>query len=367
MTRFASRREKTCKTLTKLGLDGLLVTNFENVTYLTGFTGDDSYLLLMKKGSVLISDSRYAEQLESECPDLEVSIRNQGVTMLDDVSRVLGQAKLKTLGIEARSMTVEAHAGMMQKLSSLTLQNTIGVVEEQRMIKDAEEIAETRRAVWFAERAFAAVTSTMRPEQTEREVAHSLESTIRQLGGKGCSFEPIVAVGPRAALPHARAGDKKIGDAPFVLIDWGATATHYKSDLTRVLLTGKIPPKLERIYRVVLQAQQAAIAAVRPGALGKEVDAVARSIITEAGFGRNFGHGLGHGLGINIHEDPRLSSISETTLKPGMIITIEPGIYLPGFGGVRIEDDVLVTKTGCEVLTSVPKSWEEAVCQLAPR
>jgi Xaa-Pro aminopeptidase len=170
-----------------------------------------------------------------------------------------------------------------------------------------------------------------------------------------------VAVGPRAALPHARPGDARIGSAEFVLIDWGATARLYKSDLTRVLVTARISPKLERVYGLVLTAQRRAIEAIRPGVTGREVDAVARGIIADAGFGKYFGHGLGHGVGLDIHEAPRLSVANDSPLKAGMVVTVEPGIYLPGWGGVRIEDDVLVSRAGHRVLTDCPKELEDAV------
>jgi Xaa-Pro aminopeptidase len=222
-------------------------------------------------------------------------------------------------------------------------------------------VGELRRAIWIAERAFGVLRASLRPERTEKEVADELENQTRLYGGKGCSFPPIVAVGPRAALPHARPTAAKIGDDGFVLVDWGADAGPYKSDLTRVLVTGKISPKLERIYRVVLTAQERAIEAIRPGRTCHEVDHVARGVIAKAGFAKQFGHGLGHGIGLDIHEAPRLAAKVGLKLEPGMVVTVEPGIYLPGWGGVRIEDDVLVTNDGAEVLTSVAKQWEEAI------
>ena len=227
------------------------------------------------------------------------------------------------------------------------------------MVKDREEVAEIRRAIDQAERAFTVLRASLRPEQTEKEVADNLEHQMRLFGAKRASFESIVAVGPRAALPHARPTSQRIGASDFVLVDWGADSL-YKSDLTRVLVTGKIPPKLERIYGVVLKAQLRGIEAIRPGISCEEVDSAARKVIEDAGFGRNYGHGLGHGIGLDIHEGPRLGQGQKNILQPGMVVTVEPGIYLPGWGGVRIEDDVLVTKTGHEVLTSLPKQWSDA-------
>ena len=361
MNRFQTRRAQLLKLIKRAGADALLVTNFTNVTYLTGFTGDDSYLLLVGKDAILISDPRYTTQLEEECPDLRLEIRPPGKTMLEGVVGVVSAARPSRLGVEGDSMPVSLFDQLGGKLPKVTLRPTAGLVEELRVVKDKDEIAEICLAARYAEKGFAVLRATLRPERTEKEVADDLEHQMRLLGAKGCSFPPIVAVGARAALPHARPTEQRIGDADFVLVDWGATARQYKSDLTRVLVTGKIAPKLERMYKVVLNAQKRAIAAVRPGVSGRDVDAVARGIIGDAGFGRYFGHGLGHGLGLDVHEAPRLAATSEQILRPGMVVTVEPGVYLPGYGGVRIEDDVLVTKNGCELLTNVPKEFDEIV------
>jgi Xaa-Pro aminopeptidase len=360
MSRFAARRDKLRKSFRTAGVDALLITNFTNVTYLTGFSGDDSYLLVTGKDEVVISDPRYTTQLEQECPGLDASIRPPGVGMVERVAEIAASAKISKLGIEASSMSVALRDQIAARLPKVELAATHDLVEKLRIIKDKDEVADIRRAIWIAERAFGVLRASLRPERTEKEVADELENQTRLYGGKCCSFPPIVAVGPRAALPHARPTDALIGADGFVLVDWGAFAGHYCSDLTRVLVTGKISPKLERIYRVVLSAQEQAIAAIRPGRTGHDVDQVARSIISKAGFGKQFGHGLGHGIGLEIHEAPRLAAKIDLKLEPGMVVTVEPGIYLPGFGGVRIEDDVLVTKDGGEVLTTVPKQWEDA-------
>jgi len=361
MSRYAARREKLRRSFRKAGIDALLITNFTNVTYLTGFTGDDSYLLVLAKGEVLVSDPRYTTQLEQECPGLEASIRPPGLGMVDGVANVVQAGKVSKLGIEGSSMTVGLRDQIAAAAPKTALVSTADLVENLRVIKDKDEISEIRRAIWIAERAFGVLKASLRPERTEKEVADELENQTRLYGAKACSFPPIVAVGARAALPHARPTDQKIGADDFVLVDWGADAGPYKSDLTRVLVTGKIPPKLERIYRVVLSAQEQAIAAIRSGISCHEVDLVARTIIAKAGYAKNFGHGLGHGIGLDIHEAPRLAAKQQTVLEPGMVVTVEPGIYLPGFGGVRIEDDVLVTKGGCEVLTTLGKQWEDAL------
>ncbi|NIL98367.1 MAG: M24 family metallopeptidase [Planctomycetales bacterium] len=354
------RCNKLRRSIKREGAHALLVTNFTNVTYLTGFSGDDSYLLVRPDGETLLSDPRYQVQLQEECPDLDCEIRAQGVSMLKSIAQVTRSAKIGRLGIEAGSLTVALQAAIATALPQVELVPCNGLVENLRLIKDRQEIKALRTAAGLAERAFAVIRSSLRADQTERAIAHQLEHQIRLFGGNGCSFPPIVAAGARAALPHASATSQPIDSAGFVLIDWGADEPGgYKSDLTRVLVTGKISPKLERIYQVVLKAQQRAIAAIRPGAKAADVDAVARDTIGKAGFGKYFGHGLGHGLGLDIHEAPRLASNSEVVLQPGMVVTVEPGVYLPGFGGVRIEDDVLITRQGHDVLTSTPKAWDE--------
>jgi len=359
--RHSERRERLRRAIAKAEAEALLITDFSNVTYLTGFTGDDAYLLLGPRGEIILSDPRYTTQLEEECPGVDLHIRRPGVNMVQAVTKVLRKARLGRLAIEGDSMTVGLKERILANCPGLQMVTTSGLVERLRRIKDKEEIAQIRQAIWYAEKAFAVTRASLRAEQTEKQVADALENEMRGFGAKGCAFPSIVAVGARAALPHATPGTRTIGSADFVLFDWGADGGLYRSDLTRVLVTGRISPKLERIYRVVLTAQLKAIAAIRPGAELKKVDRVARQWIAKAGFGRHFGHGLGHGIGLQVHEAPRLAADAQGVLKPGMVVTVEPGIYLPGWGGVRIEDDVLVTRTGHEVLTTAPKQWEDVV------
>lgn len=358
---MSDRRQKLRRQLKTEGLDGLLVTNFINVTYLTGFTGDDSFLLLTARDDILISDPRYTTQLEEECPGLALHIRTPGTPMTAATAAAVEQAKVKRLGIEADSMTVGQRAALAAAAPQVELVPTSGWVEELRLIKDKEEIARTRRACDLARRCFEVVRAKMTPELTEQQVSNELEYQARQFGAKRMSFESIVAVGPRAALPHARPTGRRIGESDFTLIDWGVNEGLYMSDLTRVLATDKISPKLRKLYGVVLKAQLAGIDAIRPGATCAEVDGAARSVIEEAGYGKQFGHGLGHGVGLEIHEAPRLAQGQTRELKPGMIVTVEPGVYLPGWGGVRIEDDVLVTGDGHEILTAVPKELDACI------
>ena len=360
--RYPARLQRLRAEVRKQGLAALLVTNEANVRYLTGFTGDSTYLLLSQEHAILISDSRYTTQISEECASLEVVIRPHTVKMHEATARVIKKAKLGQVGFESGVVTVEMFELWQQETPLTDFVSCSGWIEDLRMIKDADEISEIRTAVRMAEKGFATLRATLRPDLTELEVAHDLEHAMRKFGSPGVSFPPIVGVGPRGALPHGRPTAMRISAADSVLIDWGANSPGgYKSDLTRVLVTGKVSAKLEKVYGVVLTAQRLAIAAIRPGVKGCEVDAVARQHITEAGFGKFFGHSLGHGIGIDIHEGPRLAAISETVLKPGMVVTVEPGIYLPNVLGVRIEDDILVTKDGCEVLTSVPKELDQMI------
>lgn len=358
--RFAGRRKKLLAKLRAEKLDALLVTNETNVTYLTGFTGDSSFLLLGRDVEILISDTRYSVQIKEECPGLAMYERDSSEKIIDSTVKVLAKHKPKRVGFESDTATHALWSQLQEKAEGVEWVPTEELVLQLRQVKDAGEIAEIRQAVEQAERAFGLLVASLHPDMTEKQASFELEDAIRRFGGEGVAFHSIVAVGDRAALPHYRPASRRIGEADFVLIDWGALSSGgYRSDLTRVVATGKIRPKLERVYGVVLSAQKAAIAKMGPGVPCKEVDAVARNAIDEAGFGKNFGHGLGHGIGLEIHEEPRMSPISESVLEPGMVVTVEPGIYLSGWGGVRIEDDVLITRDGCEVLTSVPKELDE--------
>lgn len=360
--RYATRRQKLLAEVRKKRLESILVTNETNVRYLTGFTGDSTYLLLGPKLSLLISDSRYTTQIAEECSGLDLFTRPHTLKMHEAVGNVTNKAKLTKLGFEPGTVTVETLEQWKEQLKTVEFVPCSGLVEDLRMVKDAGELAEIRLAIRLAEKGFATLRATIRPDSTELEVAHDLEHAMRKFGSPGVSFPPIVGVGPRGALPHGRPSTARISDADSVLVDWGAVSPGgYRSDLTRVLVTGKVSAKLEKVYRVVLNAQRLGIEAIRPGAKCSDVDAVARQHIDQAGFGKYFGHSLGHGIGLNIHEGPRLAAVSEQILEPGMIVTVEPGIYIPDVLGVRIEDDILVTKDGCEVLTSVPKEFEEAI------
>jgi len=364
MDRFLARREKVRETLKADEIEALLVSAPTNVSYLTGFSGDSSVLAVGRKRDLIISDGRFTTQLQQECPGLEASIRVPGQEMNAAIAQVVRAMGWRRMGLEATSWTIADYEALKAALPAETLAGVGGRVESLRQIKDEGEIEAIREAIRCAERAFAMLRAGLRDGESEKDVADSLEGYLRRCGATAASFPPIVAVGVRSALPHARPGmETLIGQDDFVLIDWGATGRPYKSDLTRVLVTGKVTPKFEAIYRTVLSAQERGIAAIRPGVKAHDVDAEARSVIEEAGFGRFFHHGLGHGLGMDIHEAPRIRKESNVLLEPGMVFTVEPGIYLPDWGGIRIEDDVLVTPDGCEVLSHVPNSLESVLLE----
>jgi Xaa-Pro aminopeptidase len=358
---YADRRKKLLKLLNAASIPAILVTNPTNVTYLTGFTGDDSFLLLTAGKAIILSDARFEVQLQEECPDLTCEIRYPPTNMLELLEQVLTATKCKKVGFESNYFTFEQHTRYTERFTQVEFVPTSGLPEQLREIKDKAEVEAIRKAIYVAERAFKVIRATIRPERTEKEIGDELDFQIRTFGGTCSSFPAIIGVGARAALPHGRPSNKRIEEADFVLIDWGARAGQYISDLTRVLVTGKISPKLARLYGVVLNAQLAAIEAIKPGVPMKEVDAAARNVIAKAGFAKEFNHSLGHGIGMHVHEAPRLAMEQERPLQAGMVVTVEPGIYFPGWGGIRLEDDILVTKTGHEVLSSVPKNFEDAV------
>ena len=362
MDRYHARRDRLRATLKADGVDALFVTAATNVSYLTGFSGDSSVLLLGRARDLIVSDGRFTTQLSQECPDLEAHIRLPGQEMNAALAQIMGAMGIGRAALEATSWTIADFEGLREAAPTLAFVGLKGRVEALRQIKDETEIAAIRQSIRYAERAFAMLVAGLRDGESEKDVADTLEGYLRRCGATGASFPPIVAVGVRSALPHARpTSTTRIGQDDFVLVDWGATGHPYKSDLTRVLVTGNVTTTFETVYRTVLTAQERGIAAIRPGVKAHDVDAEARSVIEEAGFGRFFDHGLGHGLGMDIHEAPRLRKGSGTTLEPGMVITVEPGVYLPDWGGIRIEDDVLVTPNGCEVLSHVAKSLD-SVC-----
>jgi len=364
MENFSVRRNRIRRVIEKQRLDALLITNPLNLRYLTGFTGGSGCLLIQPDGDMILSDPRFTIQIEEECPDLAAIIRPRSESTSKTLAKLLGRTPGK-LGIEAETVTIAQKERLLQHISHWETIPTKNTVEELRQTKDRYELARIRQAVDIADRAFQYVRSQLQPSMSEIDICNMLEHQMRLLGAENRSFPSIIGAGARAALPHATPSKQTFLGQSHLLFDWGAVVNGYMSDLTRVLILtpqnkstqGK---KLRTVYETVLTAQEAAIAAIKPGKTCEEIDAIARNIITEAGFGKHFGHGLGHAIGLQVHENPRLAPGDKTVLKAGMVVTVEPGIYLKGWGGVRIEDDVLVIKTGCEVLSSnVPKTFDE--------
>ncbi len=361
---YHQRRRRLRQALKLSGMESALITDGTNVTWLTGFTGDSSYLLVLPRAELLISDSRYEMQLDEECPDLNREIRTSRINLPEFTVEVLRKAKPARLALEAHKLSKSAFDRFVDGLPATSMIAATDLVEPLRAIKDKSEIATIVESIRIAERAFTVIRNQIVATQTELQIAHNLEHQIRQFGGTGCAFDPIVGVGTRGALPHGRPSVATVEQAPFLLIDWGAQFNGYASDLTRILVTGKISPKLRKLYNVVLNAQQSAIRLIRPGARYQDIDQAARGLITDAGFGKQFGHGLGHGFGLQIHETPFISPAADGVLQAGMVITVEPGVYLPDWGGIRIEDDVLVTPDGHQVLTSLPREIDECVVEM---
>jgi Xaa-Pro aminopeptidase len=321
-------------------------------------------LLVSPGGSLLVSDGRYTQQIEEECKGLVTYIRPPSIRVTAAAADALKKLGWRDVGFESSHLTVAEWQAFKEMLPSVNWKPCEGAVEKLRVCKDPSEVAEIREAIAMAERAFRRFRSSLRPADTEKRLSDRMEMLLRDEGGKCSSFPTIVAVGERAALPHCPPSQRTLAEAELVLVDWGASGRFYKSDLTRVLATRRISPKLEQVYEVVLRAQTRAINKIRPGIQAQEVDAEARGALEEAGFGDFFSHATGHGIGLDIHEAPRLGPQIETILEAGMVVTVEPGVYLPDWGGVRLEDDVLITPDGCAVLTSVPKDLRLAMIDL---
>lgn len=341
--------------LPELGIDGLLVSQPQNRAYLSGFTGSAGVLLVSPTHSLIATDFRYYEQVGRQCPQFElVRIKSK---LEEALPQLMETAGVSRLGFESDYVTVAGLEGWKEAAPGAEWLPTRQVVQGLRAIKDEGEVAALRRAIALTDEALAAALADARPGMTELDLAWSIESTMRTHGAHGVAFELIVAGGPNGALPHARPGDVPLRAGEPIVIDIGAEVDGYHGDLTRTVCFGQPndPERFWQIYNTVLAAQAAAEAGIRPGLTAIAADALARDVIAEAGYGELFGHGLGHGVGLEIHEAPLLSRTSTATVQPGMLITIEPGIYVPGWGGVRIEDIVLITENGAEVLSAAPK------------
>jgi Xaa-Pro aminopeptidase len=366
-TQLSGRQTKVRRRLNTLGLDTLVVTNPANIRYLSNHVGSSGVLVITAADSHLLVDSRYREavrllqQTPSACPNL--TIWDVPGSYEDAMLECLADLGATVTGFEAAHVSVSRHDTWRRIAERrgvpVTFTATERVVEEARVIKDASEIATLRDAAARLTPVADAVFRAVRPGQSERAVAAVLEAALRDAGFERPSFDTIVASGPNSALPHYRAGDRILSAGDLVVLDFGGVLDGYCSDLTRTVSVGPPSPDARRLYDAVHAAQQAAIEVVRPGVESVEVDSAARSILQARGLGEAFGHGTGHGLGLDVHEEPRVSrpraDLPSVRLEPGMVFTIEPGAYLPGFGGVRIEDDVLVTDAGYELLTAVSR------------
>jgi Xaa-Pro aminopeptidase len=334
-------------------LDALLVSGLPNIRYLSGFTGDNALLLVTRDKAVLFTDPRFDIQASQET---SCAVRIAKGPLVIDVAAAIKRLKLQKVGFEPGRMTVQVLKGVGDRLPmGASLEAVDGWVERLRMLKSREEIARVRRSVETNSKAFEQAVRRVRPGMTESELAAELEYRMRRLGAEKPSFDTIVAGGARSALPHAQPTAAKLENGHLVVVDMGATQDGYCSDMTRMLFLGEPGAKVKRTYRAVLEAQLAAIDHVRAGAVANKVDAAARRVLKGYGLDRAFVHSTGHGLGLEIHEPPRIGKKDKTRLEAGMTITIEPGVYLEGFGGIRIEDTVVVTESGCEILTPTPK------------
>jgi Xaa-Pro aminopeptidase len=361
MTGTSSKKiEKLKSDIQNNDLDGVIIFSSQNRRYYSGFSGSNGWLLISPKhGQHIFTDGRYYEQALKESPHFKLNrLRSEdGKDIVTGFIRFMKEHfHTGRLGYEGNTLTVKQYQKLIAELPNILLEPTDDLISSLRVIKEPEEIEEIKKAVYQAETAFKQIEEKIKPGISERELGAELEYRMKLAGAKKTSFEPIVASGVNSSFPHARPSDKILVEGDPVTFDWGAeTDKGYCSDMTRTLFIGKPDDTMLEVYRVVLDSQLAVLDKIGQGMTTGQADEIARKIITDAGYGEYFSHGLGHGLGIAVHEAPTVRNEDNTVLEPGMVVTVEPGIYIPGKGGVRIEDLVLITKDGCEVLTSLPK------------
>jgi Xaa-Pro aminopeptidase len=351
MSEYFQRRQRVLRDLSENKADVLVVSGLPNIRYLSGFTGSNALLLLSKTHAILLTDPRYTIQANTES---DCTVKIALGSLFEAAAKIFKARRWKSAAIERNRLTFGAYSELHDRLGAgVTLRPTNGLVEKLRMIKSQVEIAAIRASVLTNSKAFAQATARIKAGMTENDLAGELEYRLRRNGAEKPSFETIVASGVRTALPHAQPTIEALDK--LLLIDMGCMRAGYASDMTRMLHLGKPGLETRKLYKAVLEAQLAAIDAVRPGIRGGDVDRVARRVLKAHGFDKYFVHSTGHGLGLEIHETPRLGKRDATYLEAGMVITIEPGAYIEGVGGVRVEDTVLVTESGCEILTPTPK------------
>ena len=361
------RLERFRELLVREELDGFLVTSGENRRYLSGFTGSSGVLLISPEDALLLTDFRYLEQAEQELAGSGFALKEHEPEMWQTVAGLLhvesgfvpyGRHKQEPRwGFEGDHLVEKDYRSLLTRVGGVQFLPKEGLLIEMRSVKSPEELTLIEKAVLVTAQAWARVWPQIKPGLKETEVAALFEYEQRRLGASGASFETIVASGPRSALPHGTAGERLLQAGDLLVLDGGAVVDGYCSDFTRTIVVGGElrEQKQAELYDLVLAAQEAALGGLRPGMTGREGDALGRRVIEEAGYGAYFRHGLGHSLGLAIHEEPRLSPRADTILTPGMVLTVEPGVYLPGWGGIRIEDVVVITENGCQDLTGSKK------------
>ena len=342
--------------LTEQVVDSALITKEENVHYFSGFRGDSTALLVTPERMILVTDSRYTEQAAAEAPDYEIVEQRDG--LYKKIAEVAMDCGIIALAFEGGVLSYDSYTKMQGLLGEISFDTSLNL-DPLRQVKDADEIALIRRACKIADEGFAHILSYIQPGMTEMEVAAELEHHMRTLGSERPAFQTIIASGVRGSLPHGTASDKVIVRGELVTMDFGAVCGGYHSDITRTVCVGRADARQRELYDAVLTAQKRALAALRPGVTGVEVDRIARELLAEKELNQYFGHGLGHSLGLEIHEEPRLSKAGTTVLQENMLVTDEPGVYIPAWGGIRIEDTVLITADGAEPLTHAPKEFIE--------
>lgn len=340
-------------------LDALLISSLANIRYLTGFSGSNAIVLVSARDCLLLTDFRYSTQVETEV-GAHATVRIEQNSLWNGLWDHLGaSAGIGRIGFESAHLLHRDFARLMEQGGRWNWRPQADLVERLREIKDSSEIAAIEKAVEIAETALSETVANIRPGITETALAGVLEHALRDAGSEAYPFASIVASGPRTALPHAHAADRVLQTGDFVLLDFGAVAGGYCSDITRTVVLGRASAEQREVYETVREANERASGAIRSKMSGMAADAVAREYIDARGFGDAFGHSLGHGIGLEVHEAPRLARTAESLLASGMVVTIEPGIYRPGWGGVRIEDDVVITESGVRVLTSFPRTLTE--------
>lgn len=354
--RYAGRRRAAMRSLAGAKVDGMVISRPADVTWLTGFTGDSTFLIMKRRWACLITDGRYTEQAEREAPGVELYTRKR--SLQEATAGAVRGRGIRRLGVQADHLTVTAVEAFRKALGVRRVRPVADRLGQLRSVKDPGEIRAIRKAVRIAEAAFRDLIGRGARGligKTEREIAAELDYRMRCAGAEAAAFETIVAVGTHTSLPHYRPAGRKAAAGQPVLIDWGACVGGYRSDLTRVVFLDRIPPRLGEIYEVVRKAQAAGIAALRAGVWCRTADAAARAVIGAAGYEERFAHGLGHGVGLEVHEWPGMGRKAKTRLRAGMVVTVEPGIYVPGLGGVRLEDDVQVLAGRPRRLSTLPR------------